>query len=100
MKPSLAHLAVAGFLAGSLATACTTTGSPNQDAINATYTSYTALDQAILAADAAVKAGTLKGSDAQRTLTALTTSKAALDTALAVMKAATPPTTPTSGASK
>lgn len=76
--------------------ACATNLAPNQAALNATYASYASLDQAILASDAAVKAGSLKGADAKRTLQALTTAKAGLDTALAVMNA----TTAASGVSK
>jgi uncharacterized protein YceK len=79
-----------------------TTGTPaNQTAINAAYTSYASLDQAILAADAAVKAGALKGADATNTLTALTAAKSSLDIALTALKAAAAvPATPASGATK
>lgn len=71
-------------------TACTTPGGTapteqRQSAINATYTSYQALDQAILAADAAVKAGKLKGADAKRALAGFQTAKVGLDAALSAL---------------
>ena len=68
-----------------------TTISANQQAITATVTSYNALDAAINAANAAVKAGTLKGQDARNTLDAFTKAKAGLDVALITLRAANTP---------
>ena len=71
--------------------ACGTTptaASPIQTAINTGVTSYTALDQSILAADAAVKAGVLKGNDAKNALAAATAAKTGLDTMLAALRSA------------
>lgn len=101
MKPRILLAAAVLALSACATSTSTTTASPQQSAINFTYNSYAALDQAILAADAAVKAGTLKGADAQHTLTAATTAKAALDAMLVALKAsATAPTTAASGVSK
>jgi hypothetical protein len=81
-----------GFV-GALAVGCGTfTGgaalTPTQQAINAGTTSYQTLDQAILAADAAVKAGALKGQDARNALAGFTAAKAGLDTGLAALRSA------------
>jgi hypothetical protein len=81
-------------LGAALAIGCTTTTTggaaltPTQQAINAGTTSYQTLDQAILAADAAVKAGALKGQDARNALTGFTAAKAGLDTGLAALRSA------------
>jgi hypothetical protein len=87
-----------------VASACTTTPTgqvePSQAAINAATTSYLALDQAILAADAAVKAGSLKGADAKNALAGFTEAKAGLDLALLTLRAANSASIPASGATK
>lgn len=71
---------------------CTTLGataaSPLQQAINTGVTSYTALDQTILTADAAVKAGVLKGNDAKNALAGFTAAKAGLDAGLLALRSA------------
>lgn len=59
-----------------------------QQAITSTTVAYNALDAAILAADAAVKAGTLKGQDARNTLDGLTRAKVGADLALATLRTA------------
>lgn len=68
-------------------TACASPGAvpstdPQQQTINLTYQSYTALRGAIQAADAAVLAGKLKGQDAQNVLAGLKAAKAGLDATL------------------
>ncbi len=86
--------------------ACTTIGpggaplSPTQQAINATATSYAALDSAIVAADSAVKSGVLKSGDARNALKGLTDAKNGLDIALFSLRAANAAAaaTPASGA--
>lgn len=94
-------LAVAAVcFAASAMTACASTppggtaaGPPvtaQQQAINSATVSYQALDAAIIAADAAVKAGALKGQDARNALAGFVTAKAGLDAALAVLKAPPP----------
>lgn len=74
---------------------------PVQQSIDALYNSSATLDQAILAADAAVKAGKLKGNDARNAGTAFKASKAGLDAALVALKASTAAPAPAaSGATK
>jgi ABC-type Zn uptake system ZnuABC Zn-binding protein ZnuA len=60
---------------------------PQQAAITATTTSYQALDQAILAATAAVKSGALKPDDARKAMAAFQTAKTGLDAALVSLRA-------------
>lgn len=79
------------LIAAMLLCACTTpagTPAPSaaQQAITSSTLSYNALDSAILAADAAVKAGTLKGQDARNALKGLTDAKAGLDLALLTLR--------------
>lgn len=83
-------------------TACATTGpvTPVQQAINTGVTSYTALDQSIIAADAAVKAGVLKGNDAKNVRAAATAAKAGLDSMLAALRSANAAAAAASGATK
>ncbi len=100
MKPRILLAAAVFALSACATSTSTTTASPQQSAINFTYNSYAALDQAILASDDAVKTGTLKGADAQRVLASATTAKAALDAMLAALKASAAAATPASGAAK
>jgi len=78
----------AAAVIGCAAVGTTAAASPVQTAINTGVTSYTALDQAILAADTAVKAGLLKGQDAKNALAGFTAAKAGLDTGLAALRSA------------
>lgn len=80
-----------------LLSACATTGttgtsgatpSAAQQAITSTTVSYNAVDAAIVAADAAVRAGTLKGQDARNAVKGLTDAKAGLDLALITLRTA------------
>ena len=89
---------VTAMLIGGCATTGTTTVSPAQQAINAGVTSYNALDQAIIAADAAVKAGVLKGNDAKNALAGFTAAKTGLDTGLAALRSANAAAAAASGA--
>jgi hypothetical protein len=89
---------LAFVFAALFAAACATTGtapaSPMQTAINTGVTSYTALDQAILATDAAVKAGVLKGQNAKNAMAGFTVAKKGLDTGLAALRAASAASSP------
>jgi hypothetical protein len=81
-----------GICVAAVIGACSTTGgtavSPAQQAVNAGVTSYTALDQSILAADAAVKAGILKGNDAKNAAAGAVAAKAGLDAMLTALRSA------------
>jgi len=92
---------IAMIITAMLIGGCATTGtaaSPIQTAINTGVTSYTALDQSILAADAAVKAGVLKGNDAKNALAAATAAKTGLDTMLVALRSANAAAAAASGA--
>jgi hypothetical protein len=84
----------AAAVIGCAATGTAAVTSPMQTAINTGVTSYTALDQAILATDAAVKAGVLKGQDAKNALAGFTVAKKGLDTGLAALRAANAASSP------
>lgn len=102
MKIYLSTLALAAALSCAVVgcqTAPATAAAPQQQAINAAQASYATLDQAILAADAAVKTGALKGQDASYALAGFLAAKAGLDTALAALKV-TLPAVAASGAAK
>lgn len=95
MKKYLAFLLVSLLVACATPPAGTAPPDSQQQVINLTYQSYTALRGAIKAADAAVLAGKLKGQDAQNVLAGLTAAKAGLDATLASM-----PATAASGVTK
>lgn len=84
-------------LALSLAAGCSTMpgsatpADPRQQTIDATYTSYKALDAAIVSTTSALRAGVIKTADARKALDAYTTAKAGLDAALASLGAPPPP---------
>lgn len=91
-RPSIILVACALALLSACATTGTTGAGPApsaaQQAITSTTVSYNAVDAAIVAADAAVRAGTLKGQDARNAVKGLTDAKAGLDLALITLRAA------------
>ncbi len=102
MKRIRFYIAASLLLLGAACAATNPDGtkpSPYQQALTSATTSYNALDAAIVAADAAVKAGTLKGQDARNALKGLTDAKAGLDVALVTLRAANAATVPAPAAS-
>lgn len=91
----LAGATLAGYVAVGAMACSTISTDPQQKLYAATLASIQALDQATLAADAAVKAGVLKGADAQKTLTGIQTARMGLAIANTIAAA-----TAASGASK
>lgn len=81
----------------SLAAACSTTpgtstpADPRQQTIDATYSSYKALDAAIVSTTAALRANVITTAQARKALDGYTAAKQALDAALVSLNAPPPP---------
>ena len=79
------YLLLVSFLVACATPAGGPSTDPQQQVIDLTFQSYTALRAAIQAADAAVLAGKLKGQDAQNVLAGLKSAELGLDATLAAL---------------